>query len=110
MGRAEGEKDKGRRRARRERCGEGGREGGKKRGRENLRVLRCIICMILLLHIGSSESVSGSDNRDITDDGASQELTEENITEMKGQGASGKVICTSIIRINEHARYMYMYV
>lgn len=44
--------------------------------------------------LGSSESVSGSDNRDIMDDGASQELTEENITEMKGQGASGKVLCT----------------
>lgn len=40
---------------------------------------------------GSSETVSGSDNRDIMDDGASQELTEVNITEMKGQGASGKV-------------------
>ena len=40
---------------------------------------------------GSSETLSGSDNRDIMDDGASQELTEENITEMKGQGASGKV-------------------
>ena len=37
--------------------------------------------------------MSGSDNRDIMDDGASQELTEENITEMKGQGASGKVLC-----------------
>ena len=35
--------------------------------------------------------MSGSDNRDITDDGASQELTEENIAQMKGQGASGKV-------------------
>ena len=41
--------------------------------------------------VGSSEVVSGSDNRDIMDDGASQELTEENIAEMKGQGASGKV-------------------
>lgn len=35
--------------------------------------------------------VSGSDNRDIMDDGASQELTEETITEMKGQGATGQV-------------------
>lgn len=43
--------------------------------------------------LGSSESVSGSDNRDIMDDGASQELTEENIADMKGQGASGKVHC-----------------
>ena len=40
---------------------------------------------------GSSEVTSGCDNRDIMDDGASQELTEESITEMKGQGASGKV-------------------
>ena len=40
---------------------------------------------------GVSEVVSGSDNRGIMDDGASQELTEENIAEMKGQGASGKV-------------------
>ena len=48
--------------------------------------------VVWLSLIGSSaESVSGSDNRDITDDGASQELTEENIAQMKGQGASGKV-------------------
>ena len=39
----------------------------------------------------ASEVESGTDNRDIMDDGASQVLTEETIAEMKDQGASGKV-------------------
>ena len=47
--------------------------------------------VVVNLAADTDELGSGSDNRDIMDDGASQELTEQNITEMKGQGASGKV-------------------
>ena len=53
--------------------------------------LSVIPCMAIYPVSGSNEVVSGNDNRDIVDDGASQELTEENIAEMKDQGASGKV-------------------
>lgn len=52
---------------------------------------------------GTDELGSGRDNRDIMDDGASQELTERNITEMKGQGASGKV------HIYKHDSYVVVF-
>ena len=49
------------------------------------------VCVCVCVCTGTGELTSGSDNRDIMDDGASQELTEQNVTDMKGQGASGKV-------------------
>ena len=50
----------------------------------------CVVIMSCSLNL-STETKSGTDNRGIMDDGASQELTEETIAEMKDQGASGQV-------------------